>query len=216
MLKNKIVRLAALLLGSFALINVGMFFFLKMTQPKIGPRVETTAKTENRFPADSTLHPNVAVKADTVTASSPIRNEPVAAESAVDSTVSQQPVASSLVPPGEPALPAPPPPEKSLSSVDSTPVANAPDSATSNTQIAAAALNGDSKELAKLAKLLESVKPEEAASIAAQLDVDQIVTLVMKMKDRSAGRMLAKMPPEQAARVALRMTQLSAQTRGRS
>jgi len=111
-------------------------------------------------------------------------------------------------------MPSPPEPDKTLSSVDSTPVADAakPDTKSSETAVAAV---GDEKQMAKLAKLLESVKPGEAATIAARLDTDQIVALVMKMKDRSAGKMLAAMPPEQAAKIALRMSEMATATRGR-
>jgi hypothetical protein len=221
LLKNKIVRLAALALASFAVINVGMFFFLKMTQPKMGARAETASKVEKTLLADSTAH------AVTPVASEPFHDSTAAVASKDTSGMQplaeapkeqppQQPIAeASLATPSTPAMPPAPEPETSVSTVDSTPVATVPDSAA--TQAAATpVIQTDSKELGKLAKLLESVKPDEAAAIASQLDIEQIVALVMKMKDRSAGQMLAAMPAEQAAKVALRMSQVAAQTRGKS
>jgi hypothetical protein len=214
MLKNKIVRLAALFLGSLAIINVGMFFFLKMTEPKMGARADKV-KTKVATTSDSLAHASPVAKADTTAAAPQSATTPSIEQTSAEPARTQQPVAASLATPAAPALPTPPEPQPTISSVDSTPVAVTPDSAASHVSAAAVA-NGDTKEMAKLAKLLESVKPEEAASIASQLDIEQIVALVMKMKDRSAGKMLAAMPPEQAALVALRMSQMATQARGKS
>jgi flagellar motility protein MotE (MotC chaperone) len=74
----------------------------------------------------------------------------------------------------------------------------------------------DAASLAKLAKLLEAMKPAEAASVVSGLDTEQIVALVLKMKDRTAGRMLAALPPDVSVKVALRMSQAAVQTRGKS
>jgi flagellar motility protein MotE (MotC chaperone) len=71
-------------------------------------------------------------------------------------------------------------------------------------------------QMAKLGKLLESMKPDEAAAIASQLTIDQIVVLVMRMKDRAAGKMLAALPVDQAAQVAVKMSKSTGQTKVRS
>jgi flagellar motility protein MotE (MotC chaperone) len=75
-------------------------------------------------------------------------------------------------------------------------------------------LAGDAQQVDKLAKLLESMKPVEAADIISHLTTDQIVALVMKMKERTAGRMLAALPIEQAAQVAERMSRTASRSRG--
>jgi hypothetical protein len=67
------------------------------------------------------------------------------------------------------------------------------------------------KELAKLAKVLEGMKPAEAAAIASRLGTEEIVALVMKMKDRKAAKMMAELPVDLAAQVAERMSEMIAQ-----
>jgi flagellar motility protein MotE (MotC chaperone) len=213
---NKYVKLVGLVVASFAVINVSMFFFLRMTQPKMGARVDT-AKIEHQSGSDSTTHSD-AVKTDAEAHHEPAASATPAAKDSAQAVHEQAPVAASLA--GEPpqALPPPPEGEKQLSSVDSTPVASKDSkegTADTGSSVAAAVTGGDSKEMAKLAKLLESVKPDEAASIASELSVEQIVALVMIMKDRNAGKMLAALPADQAARVALRMTQMATATRGK-
>jgi len=211
LLNNKIVRYAVLGLASFLVINVGMFFFLRMTQPKMGARAET-AKLATPAHPDSTAQNLTQEKRDSV--ANPVTQTPDTAQTAPATaradTTAPAPVTASLVTPDAPAMPSPPQADSSVATVDSTPVAAKPEADTTSADQTADASSqttqDDGKQLSKLAKLLESVKPDEAASIASNLDIDQIVELVMKMKDRNAGRMLAAMPPEQAARVAARMS----------
>jgi cytoskeletal protein RodZ len=216
LLNNKIVRYAVLGLASFLVINVGMFFFLKMTQPKMGARAETAKLADSTAHADSVAHNLAIMKPDSSadsTRSKTDTTQALAATQSADTAAKEPaPIAASLETPETPAMPPPPEPDNSISSVDSTPVASAPDSAPEQAAATDTVDNG-AKQLAKLAKLLESVKPDEAAAIASNLDIDQIVNLVMKMKDRNAGQMLAAMAPEQAARVAARMSHAAERSR---
>ncbi|MCB9365972.1 MAG: hypothetical protein H6508_02120 [Calditrichaeota bacterium] len=64
-------------------------------------------------------------------------------------------------------------------------------------------------EIAKLAKMLEGMKPTEAATIAERLPAETIVQLVMRMKARNGAKMMASLPVPLAASVAERMAELS-------
>lgn len=64
-------------------------------------------------------------------------------------------------------------------------------------------------EISKLAKLLEGMKPDEAAVIAERLPTETIVQLVMRMKSRNGAKMMASLPVPVAASVATRMAELS-------
>jgi flagellar motility protein MotE (MotC chaperone) len=219
MFNKKLLMTIGMALGSFLVINVAMFFFLKTTQPKMGARSDTE-KVAAVKTADSLAAKEHAAKTDS------LPHPELAAATGKDSTLASEIHADSAKIPAEtapvmaamaeesPSLA----PETTKPSPDTAKSA-APTEANASTNAesaVAAAKTGDSVELAKLAKLLESLKPNEAADIASQLNTEQIVALVMKMKDRTAGKMLAALPVEQAARVAAKMSQSVAQTRGRS
>ena len=218
-MKNKIVKFAIMALASFVVINVGMFFFLKMTQPKMGARADSAATAQQKAGADSLARasagtaPADAAKSLAEAAKDTTKTLPAARAEGGSSNVT--PVAASVVAPEPSPMPSPPQPSNTISSVDSTPVASQPDTSQSAGNLISNMNDADTKEMAKLAKLLEAVKPAEAASIAEQLSVDQIVALVMKMKDRNAGKMLAALPPDQAARVALKMSQMGNPAKGK-
>ena len=57
------------------------------------------------------------------------------------------------------------------------------------------------ESLNKLAKLYESMKPDEAAKIASQLENDLIVEIIPRMKERSAAKLLAAMDTKTAAEI---------------
>jgi hypothetical protein len=202
---KKLLIPAALFVAGFLVINVGMFFFLKATQPKVGGRVVTQAA---HAPVDS-----LALTAAAKTDSSAMVAPQLPSADTVTQAVSVMPV------PVETTAVIPVADEITASAVD-TPatepeaeVSEAPPE-TSTDEVIEALQSGDSRQTAKLAKLLESMKPVEAADIASHLTTDQIVALVMKMKDRTAGRMLAALPIEQAAQVAERMSQTASRSRG--
>jgi len=204
---KKLLIPAGLFVAGFLVINVGMFFFLKATQPKVGGRVETQAA---HVPADSLAPASAAVaktdssasaapqlaSADTAAHADSIMPAPV--ETTVVSRVADEMAASAA---DTPVVE----PEANVSEAPAEPSAD---------EVVEALQSGDSQQTAKLAKLLESMKPVEAADIASHLSTDQIVAVVMKMKDRTAGRMLAALPIEQAAQVAERMSQTASRSRG--
>jgi cytoskeletal protein RodZ len=206
---KKFLLPAALFLVSFLAINAGMYFFLQATQPKMGKRVQ----------------PAVAVKADSTTgakaseAKSPLMAEVKPESATPDTAAKPAPVTASM---GEmPTQPTLPPPEV-IPAADTATTENAPaepKQAEAGTAVQEAAgmvqsAATDGAEMSKLSKLLESMKPDEAAAIASQLTVDQIVQLVMKMKDRQAGKMLAALPVDQAAQVATKMSKSATRVKG--
>jgi len=58
----------------------------------------------------------------------------------------------------------------------------------------------------KLAKMYEAMKPQQAAPIISALDLDIILDIMGRMKERQAAKILAKMDPGLAARVSTRMS----------
>jgi hypothetical protein len=196
---KKLLIPAGLFVAGFLVINVGMFFFLKATQPKVGGRVETqatpapaaVAKTDSSASAAPQLaSADTAVHADSLM--------PVPVETTAVSQVADEMTAAAV---DTPVVE----PEAEVSQAPAEPSAD---------EVAQALQSGDARQTVKLAKLLESMKPVEAADIVSHLTTDQIVALVMKMKDRTAGRMLAALPIEQAAQVAERMSQTASRSRG--
>jgi len=205
---KKLLIPAGLFVAGFLVINVGMFFFLKTTQPKVGSRVESQVA---HAPVDS-LTARAGADSAMANSTAPATPELASADTAAHAdSVATAPVETTAVIPVAA--------ENVATAVD-TPAAEpnaeaseAPPEVSTN-EVVEALQSGDSHGMAKLAKLLESMKPAEAADIASHLTTDQIVALVMKMKDRTAGRMLAALPIEQAAQVAERMSQTASRQPG--
>jgi hypothetical protein len=190
----KTILVAALLfIGSFAVINAGMYFFLSRTHAGPAARKVVSGETASERAADSlqtaSENDSSAVNGDVLLAST-ARADSTA--SAFESPLAAEPITDS-------------------GSGDTTELLAETGTVEAPDDTPAVAVPSNPAELAKLAKALEAMKPDAAAAIAAQLDTDQIVALVMKMKDRTAGRMLAAFPPELAAQVALQMSQASMQ-----
>lgn len=58
----------------------------------------------------------------------------------------------------------------------------------------------------KLAKMYEAMKPQQAAPILSALEMDIILDIMGRMKERQAAKILAKMDPGLAAQVSTRMS----------
>ncbi len=58
----------------------------------------------------------------------------------------------------------------------------------------------------KLAKMYEAMKPQQAAPIISGLELDIILDIMGRMKERPAAKILAKMDPGLAAQVSTRMS----------
>ncbi len=210
---KKLIPIIGLYFGAFIVLNVGMFFMLKFTQPKtdaltdgIHPdsvgvllgdstmlqddaefdhepdAVVEDAHSEDGKHADKTEGTSKSATTDTSRADSETNKpEQVVAEHA--SAVSE-----------------------ALDSVESA------DDFSTEAIEPGVALNDTPKssiEIAKLAKVLEGMKPGEAAIIAERLPTETIVELVMRMKSRNGAKMMASLPVPVAASVATRMAELS-------
>ncbi|MFZ5434420.1 MAG: hypothetical protein ACOZB3_11695 [Calditrichota bacterium] len=212
--KKKLIMAVGLFLGSFIVINVGMFFFLKMTTPKIGPRadVPVAAHSDSLHHADSTMAMMDSTHVDSTVVEHP--DSTLAESTPADTVDEMQPVvlAENAEPKAVETVIEAPKPEPLADTTSA--LSEAPRKQAEATVQAVA--EGDVREMAKLAKLLEAMKPADAAAIATRLNTDQIIALVMRMKDRTAGKMLAELPVEQAARVAARMSQTASRARGGS
>ena len=201
---KKILMTAGLFIACFAVINAGMYFFLQATQPKIGHRAEgpkaqvsaDSLKLAATVSVDSIRRDSTAEVTAPVVAHDTTTAVNVAASAVAETTVAEAPLENVTATVDTP------------SADENEQLSEAPEETNADEAVSSLE-SGDSRQMAKLAKLLESMKPAEAADIASHLTTDQIVILVMKMKDRTAGRMLAALPIEQAAQVAERMSQMS-------
>jgi hypothetical protein len=198
---KKILLYGGAFLGSFLVINVGMYFFLKSTQPKTA----ITALQEPSVVSDSTLAHSDVLQDSSLTATEPIAMAGVEAGPPVAEATTEA-LADAHITEPDPEIESPDiEPESELETELEPEAAVTPDEV-------AEVITGDPKQLAKLAKLMDGMKPVDAAAIASRLPVDVIVSLVMKMKDRNAAKMMASLPIEQAARVAMRMSELASGT----
>ncbi|HPF70697.1 MAG TPA: hypothetical protein PLQ13_08520 [Candidatus Krumholzibacteria bacterium] len=59
---------------------------------------------------------------------------------------------------------------------------------------------------ARLAKMYEAMKPEQAAPIIAALEMDVILDIMSRMKERPAAKILAKMDAGLAAQISTRLS----------
>jgi flagellar motility protein MotE (MotC chaperone) len=63
----------------------------------------------------------------------------------------------------------------------------------------------------KLAKMYEAMKPDKAAPILAALDLDIVIDIMGRMKERPAAKVLAHMDAGLAAQISTRMSLIGAQ-----
>jgi flagellar motility protein MotE (MotC chaperone) len=212
---KKLLPTIGLYLGTFVVLNVAMFFLLKLTQPVPSP-------SELSMGHDSTGHDSTHVELTDSTAAlehseehgltdnsaltdaSHSAGEPAHAEQHTTEVAHEQAATK------EPA-----PAETQIGEGAQTENAAMVDSTATGDEVAIEqpeATEGAGKsdlEIAKLAKILEGMKPAEAAVIAERLPTDTIVQLVMRMKARTGAKMMASLPVPVAASVAERMAELS-------
>lgn len=212
---KKLLPTIGLYLGTFVVLNVAMFFLLKLTQPVPSP-------SELAMGQDSTAHDSahvalhdtsaVAEHANTEqsTASGTLTDtthagvdamhgeQPAASVTHEQATVTEQTSQLTNVADSTRA--------ENAGAVDSLASGDVP--AIEEPEVATETEKSD-LEIAKLAKVLEGMKPAEAAVIAERLPTDTIVQLVMRMKARTGAKMMASLPVQVAASVAERMAELS-------
>jgi flagellar motility protein MotE (MotC chaperone) len=76
-------------------------------------------------------------------------------------------------------------------------------------QVSALLLEYNTKEDAKVARLVkiyESMKPQDAANIFEKMDIETLLPVVNKMKEDKAGKILAKMNPASAKEITVRLS----------
>jgi flagellar motility protein MotE (MotC chaperone) len=57
------------------------------------------------------------------------------------------------------------------------------------------------RSAAKLAKMYENMKPQDAAPILGALEIGTVLEVMTRMREREAARVLVHMPPELAAQI---------------
>lgn len=205
---KKYLLYAGMFLGSFLVINVGMYFLLSATQPQtaIGIAADSLA-------ADSLalLHGDSAHSALDTTALAHGEGEAESHEdstalhdtSAVAQALESLPDSAHQAATEVPTEHVEEPPVDVAGETDGADVpAGEPATTTTVTPMS-------TKEISKLAKMLEGMKPVEAAAIAERLPDETIVQLVLRMKSRAGAKMMAALPVPIAASVAARMAELS-------
>jgi hypothetical protein len=201
---KKLLIYAGLFMAAFAVINTGMYFFLRATQPKSAATHLASAPSDSLGQAGSArVEPTTKMDGapDTLTgrltADVPVGQiQPTPSAQAADTMTTPVDTRGS---------------SHSLANAEATVISDSSqtDSTAAMHSTLQSARTGDTKELTKLAKLMDSMKPKEAAAIASGLDTDTIVALVMKMKERSAAKFMAALPSDQAGRVAARMSEMA-------
>lgn len=209
-------------LASFAVINVAMYFFLNATQPKSAVPALVTQVAVSDSVAHSTT-PTVAqpapatpeVKKDTIksqpvspvlaapdtTTPAPIEEPDMRQAAAVEVNEPEVPITETNKVPeftAESEEPAEPDTE-AVSQEETVPEEQAMDASDKPAE-------SDPRQLQRLAKLLESMKPQQAAPIMSRLSDETIVALFMHMHERPAAKIMALLPVEQAARVSFLMS----------
>ncbi|MBL0061183.1 MAG: hypothetical protein IPP40_06795 [bacterium] len=198
-------------MGIFIVLNVGMFFLFKMTQPK-------SAVLDAALHGDSTA---VHVDDSTLVSDDQEFDEapesvndggeaspeatPIDSTEKHDTTEPTNDLAKASETSGE---------QKADVTTDNSDAELAVDevadsAAASEDELALNEAPKSTAEISKLAKLLEGMKPSEAAVIAERLPTETIVQLVMRMKSRNGAKMMASLPVPVAASVATRMAELS-------
>ena len=66
---------------------------------------------------------------------------------------------------------------------------------------AAAREAAEKKRISKLARIYDNMKPEEAAKALDSVSLDTTVSILQKMDESNAGKILAKMEPQLAAQI---------------
>lgn len=206
---KKYLPTIGLYVGTFFVLNVIAHFVLRFMQPRPAPseivQSTTSADSLHTETADSLLSDQDVDPLSDVSSSAGV--ELVSADTSKNFASTTEPIN----PPAEtvPEMPLaaqqavvqPDPNGEERMQLDAGSVVENPEALESEVRSAA--------ELAKLAKMLEGMKPAEAAVIAERLPTDTIVQLVMRMKARSGAKMMASLPVPVAASVAERMTELS-------
>jgi uncharacterized FlaG/YvyC family protein len=217
MIKKPLLINIGLFLASFIVINIGMYFFLKATQPRsVTGIVEAPVEQSDSVAvhADVPTNPVAEAVAPVIATESPAASEPpVQMSESPSQGALNQPMVSS-VPQMEPPTESVPvtskePVQADIQEPEETPKTNETELKEQAKVSVQAAASGDLREFNKLAKLLDSMKPKDAAAIASELDTDAIVSLIMKMKDRNAAKMMAALPPQLAARIASKMSEMA-------
>lgn len=210
---KKLLPTIGLYLGTFIVLNVAMFFLLKLTQPAPAP-------SELALGQDSTAHDSAHVELTDSLVADPHSGEHTAEVESMhgDSTTPDSAAAHSTAKMDTTAHQANAemnPAQHETANVEQhseEPVAEATIEAAGSDSATTEEASSETKsgeEIAKLAKVLEGMKPAEAAVIAERLPTDTIVELVMRMKARTGAKMMASLPVPVAANVASRMAELS-------
>ena len=213
---KKMLLQIGIYLGIFIVLNVGMFFLLKMTQPKsavldaalhgdsIAVHAEDSTLVSEDQEFDDALETQEASNgessenghtepAEQHQTAEPMHDLTKAEESRGDQEAEATHAESATEVPQHELTE-----DEGVDSLE-----------TSENDVALNETPKSTAEISKLAKLLEGMKPNEAAVIAERLPTETIVQLVMRMKSRNGAKMMASLPVPVAASVATRMAELS-------
>ena len=208
--KKTIIMMAGGFLLSFLVINVGMYFLLKMTQPlppQVAQKIQVSDSTTNPvLVADTNATIPAGIESDT----SAIAEKPI-----MDSAAYGLPQ-DSLIPASKVKemmarlLKEQDTTQTQLSEVAAplSTTEGSPDSNQAELRVLMAKGNNfDMNRIARLAKIFEAMKPKQAAPVLSQLDNDVIVLILLKMKERPAAKILGEMSVERAASISRQISQ---------
>ena len=208
--KKTIIMMAGGFFLSFLVINVGMFFLLKMTQP-IPPQVAqeslvSDSTAVSMVAADTTGSIPEGIESDTSAMTEKPNMDLAAYGLPQDSLIPASKVKEMMA--------------RLLREQDSThaqanevaaPLSNTENTADSTQAelgvLMAKGSNFDMNRIARLAKIFEAMKPKQAAPVLSQLDNDVIIMILLKMKERPAAKILGEMSVERAASISRQISQ---------
>ena len=209
--KKTIIMMAGGFLLSFLVINVGMYFLLKMTQPIPPPQMAQETQTSDStaasiVEADTNGTVPEGIEADTsAMAEKPDLNLTalgVPQDSLIPASKVKEMMAHLLK-------------EQDTSRAQQGEVAeliSTAEGATDSNQtelkiLMAKGGSFDMNRIARLAKIFEAMKPKQAAPVLSQLDNDVIIMILLKMKERPAAKILGEMSVERAASISRQISQ---------
>ncbi len=220
MSKKNLIFYGIVVVGGFLVTNTGVYFLLRATQPKTA--VNLTALSDSASASSETLthHGTVAsndqrADAEEHAALDVNEQQEHSTHSESSDQLAEEAKSIGTNPNGKSSqgdLRSEQHARQTAMTESDLEPASSDESDWQESQTAANSDDADSLnhlKLVKLAKLMESMKPQDAAMVATDLSTNTIVEIMMLMKDRSAAKIMAALPPEVSSRVALQMTELA-------
>lgn len=208
---KKLLPQIGLYLGTFLVLNVAMYFFLEMTQPKSAVLALHGADSLAVANGDSLAHDSLSAEHAEASAGHDSTTQETDSSATHEMAEANDSTAHGEEPQHAPETVETAHEDSAASGemLAENPVEQSPEDLAANEPPVVNETPQSTAEISKLAKMLEGMKPTEAAVIVEGLPTETIVQLVMRMKSRNGAKMMASLPVPVAASVASRMAEIS-------